>query len=144
MPQIICLFSNPQRFFSKQASNIIMCYFSGKLFHQHKFFQLSKGPHLLFPQPLVSFYLIDALVLCHLPHHIHILCIAFLKCFTTSLHMFFPYSIDTAFAWKTRSSLYRNYILSSIILQLNELSRSPQPLQLILLSIPSSLYILVL
>ena len=45
---------------------------------------------------------------------------------------------------ETRPSLCHNYILAWIISQLNELSRSRQPLRPILLSFLSSLYILVI
>ena len=75
---------------------------------------------------------------------IHILYIAFIKCFTASLWMFFLYSTVTASSW-TNTFVFISQLHTSINdIIVEESSRSPQTLQPIILWFPLSLYILVL
>ena len=67
-------FYNPQRFFSKQASNII---FQANYFIKISSFQLSLAPNLLSPWQLVPFYLIDVLVILF----IDVLAMLLLQCY---------------------------------------------------------------
>ena len=95
-----------------------MCYFSGELFHQNKLFlvaffmsqsTLSLAIYaFLFcrcccPCPLYVIYITQ----------IHILYIAFIKCFTDSLWMFFLYSTVTASSW-TNTFVFISQLHTSI------------------------------
>ena len=80
---------------------------TASLFHQNKFFLVEFRSQSALSLTTCAFYLngVLVLVLFHVIYitHIHILCLAFLECFTTSLHIFSPYSTVTVLTWRNTS-----------------------------------------